>query len=203
MSSRSYLRPLPRAHWTLPAAIVASELLLFLAQPCREGPRYPELAWVLLSGSFIVWANHLSESPVRTLPQVRRIVFGSFRDALLLLVWIFLAGAPIAVFTPTYQCYTQRAKASEVVFFASTLRGQVEENARAKGTLDHSGEGVRLQPSGRTVAGHVTKDGEVIAIGDDPPVVIVLSPTLGDGAVKWSCRGYPRNIVPMSCRGDK
>lgn len=202
MSGHNYLRPVPRAHWLLPAAIVGFALLLVLAQSCRDGPRYAELAWILLSASFVVWANHLNESPIHSGLQLRRIVVGSLRDALLLLVWIIVASIPIVIFTPTYQCYTQRAKVSQVVLAASAVKGQVEENARAKGRLDEAGKGLRFQPSGRTVAGHVTKDGEVIAIGDDPPVVIVLSPMLVDGLVKWSCRGYPRTIVPLSCRGD-
>jgi hypothetical protein len=55
----------------------------------------------------------------------------------------------------------------------------------------------------RAVAGHVSTDGVIVAIGADPPVVIVLSPHFADGSVKWECRGYPKMVAPMSCRGDE
>ncbi len=197
------LRPLPTTHWSLPLAIVGAALLLAFAQSCREGPWYPELTWALLSCAFVLWANHLVVAPVRMARQWGQIVIGSCKDALLLLLWFVLAGIPLAIITPAYQCYTPRAKVIEVVLAASTLRSQVEENARASGKLDDSGRGIAFHPSGRSVAGFVTRDGEVIAIGDDPPVVIVLSPQFAENSVKWECRGYPEKIVPMSCRGEK
>jgi type IV pilus assembly protein PilA len=183
--------------------IVGVALLLTFGQPCREGPWYPELSWVLLTSAAVLWANHLAEAPVSAFKQIGRVLLGSCRDALLMVLWFVLAAIPLAIVTPTYQCYTPRAKVSEVVLAASTLRSQVEENARARGTLDGSGQGLMFSPSGRTVAGFVAGGGEIIAIGDDPPVVIVLSPKSVESSIKWECRGYPPKIVPMSCRGEE
>lgn len=201
--TRISLKPLPTAHWSLPAMIVGVALLLTFGQPCREGPWYPELSWVLLTSAAVLWANHLAEAPVSAFKQIGRVLLGSCRDALLMVLWFVLAAIPLAIVTPTYQCYTPRAKVSEVVLAASTLRSQVEENARARGTLDGSGQGLMFSPSGRTVAGFVAGGGEIIAIGDDPPVVIVLSPKSVESSIKWECRGYPPKIVPMSCRGEE
>lgn len=203
MLKGSVLRPLQTAHWSLPFVIVGAALLLAFAQPCREGPWYPELMWALLSSSFVLWANHLAVAPVLVLKQLVQILIGCCKDALLLLLWFVLAGIPLAIVTPAYQCYTPRAKVSEVVMAASAVRSQVEDIVRTRGKLDDSGRGIEFRPSGRTVAGFVTRDGEVIAIGDDPPVVIVLRPTLIENSVKWECHGYPEKIVPTSCRGQK
>lgn len=153
-----------------------SRTVLTFGQPCREAPWYPELSWVVLTGSVVLWANHLAEAPVRAFKQIGRVLIGTCTDALQLVLWFVLAAIPSAIVTPAYQCYTPRAKVSEVVLAASTLRSQVEDYARARSTLDGSGQRLLVNPSGRTVAGFITWRGEIIAIGDNPLVIIVLSP---------------------------
>lgn len=199
------LRPIPSAHLVLPAVIVVTALLLTHTQPCKEGPQYGELAWVTITGTAMLWANHLAIAPVSTFTQVGRLLLNTCKDALLLVFWFVLLAIPLAVVTPTYQCYTSRTKASEVALAASTLRSQVEERARANGTLKGSGQGLVLNAlnlAGRTITGLVSQDGEIIAIGEDPPAVIILSPQLSASAVTWKCRGYPTKVVPMQCRGE-
>jgi type IV pilus assembly protein PilA len=201
--ARHFLRPLPGAHWSLPVAIVSSALLIIFAQPCREGPWYAELSWLLLSSSFVVWSNHVSAATVHGFRQLRSIAVGTLKDAGLLLAWLVVVGIPLGIVTPMYQCYTPRAKVSEVVLAASELRTQIGERAQAKGTLDGAGHGLKFTPSGRVVAGYVAAGGEIAMVGDDPPVLVVFTPRLLDGSVKWECRGYPKKIVPTPCRGEK
>ena len=197
------IRPLPAAHWSLPVAIVASALFVTLAQPCREGPFYVELAWLLLSGCAVLWSNHLALAPVRNLRQLGTTLLNSIGDAVLLFVWFIVVALPVSIFLPTYQCYTQRVKAGEVALSASALRSAIGEKALARGTLDGVGRGVQFAPSGRAVAGYVSDNGQIIVVGEDPPVAFVLTPTLVDGKVQWQCRGFPSKVAPGSCRGEK
>ena len=196
------LRPLRAAHWSLPLVVVGSALFISFAQPCREGPLYVEISWLLLSSCIVLWSNHVYVAPVQGLRQLGGFILSCGKDAILLLLWFIVAGIPLAIVVPAYQCYTPRARVSEVVLSASMLRSEIDERARTQGTLAGTGKGVQFKPSGRAVAGYVTESGEIITIGEDPPVVIVLTPQLVGGAVKWQCCGYPSKIVPMSCRGE-
>jgi hypothetical protein len=154
-------------------------------------------------GFFVtLWSNHVALAPQASRSRLAALAVHFIRDTALLLVWIVVVGLPIAVVTPTYQCYTDRAKAAEVVLAGSVLRSQVEDAARARGTINGAGANIQFAPSGRVVAGRVTDDGEIVAIGEDPPVVIILSPAYVGGRVSWKCRGFPRKIVPMMCREE-
>jgi len=196
------LRPLAAAHWSLPVGIVASALLLTFGQPCKEGPRYVELGWLVLTICVILWSNHLKVAPAKSISQVVLVLVQSIKDGGLLLIWTVLAALPLAILTPTYQCYTNRARASEVVLAAVGLRTQVEEAILTKGVLTGSGKDVKFKPFGRAIAGRVSTDGEIVVIGEDPPVVFFFSPVYEKGKVTWKCRGYPRKVVPISCRSE-
>lgn len=199
--SLSYFRPLRSAHWALPVAVVAGLLLVFWGRPCREGPYYPEVIACTLFLTIVVWANHLGAAPIRSLGGVGGLATACLKDFALLLGASILASVPLAIITPAYQCYTDRAKGAEVVLAGSSLRLAIEQNALSRNTLVGAGRGVEFRPNSRARWGAVTNDGQIVVVGEDPPVVFTLTPTLVDGSVTWTCRGFPRKFAPMVCRG--
>jgi Tfp pilus assembly major pilin PilA len=198
--SISAFRPLRSAHWTLPALLVAVFLVLFWGRPCRDGPLYLEAVAATLFFAVVAWSNHIALAPVRTHRDALAVVAGSLKDILLLLVAFVLASIPLALVMPAYQCYTDRAKAAEVVLAGSGLREEVERNALAQRTLSGSGRGIEFRPSGRAKWGLVTNEGQIVVVGDDPAVVFTLTPTLVGGSVTWTCRGFPTKFAPKLCR---
>jgi hypothetical protein len=195
------LRPLAEAHWSLPCLVVITGLALTFAQPCRSGPYYAEVAWAVLVACIVLWTNHVRRAPLNGLRVALRVLTGAAVDgAKLLLIW-FLAAFPLAVITPTYQCYTDRAKAAEVLLAGVSMRDEVAANVQATGTTTGAGRGIRFTPTGRVGAGFVSEDGNVVLIGSDPPVAFLMTPSLKQGAVTWRCQGFPEKSVPMMCRG--
>jgi hypothetical protein len=199
----SALRPLRSAHWILPVLLVAGPLALLIAKPCREGPFYLD---VFVATSFliaVVWANHVAVAPVRTWRSALAVTAGSLKDFLLLLVALILLSIPVAILMPAYQCYTDRAKAAEVILAGAALRAEVEKKALAQRSLTGSGRGVVFPPSGRAQWGLVTDQGQIVVVGEDPPVAFTLTPSLEGGSISWTCRGFPEKFAPKLCRDEK
>jgi hypothetical protein len=117
-----------------------------------------------------------------------------------LLAAVILASIPLVFVMPASQCYTDRAKAAEVFLVGSMLREEVEKNALGHRTLVGSGRGIAFRPAGRAKWGVVTNEGQIVVVGDDPPVVFTFTPALVDGSVTWTCRGIPAKFAPKPCR---
>jgi hypothetical protein len=182
-------------------AVVAVLLFVLFGQPCRDAPFYLEVVAASLFVAIVLWTNHLAVAPVRTPRDVLAIAAGASKDAVLLIGAVVLAAVPLAVVTPAYQCYTDRAKAAEVVLAGASLRSEVEKNALARQTLAGSGSGVEFRPSGRVRWGMVTAEGQIVVVGDDPPVVFTFTPALVGGSITWTCHGFPTRFAPKMCRG--
>jgi type IV pilus assembly protein PilA len=200
--SWKFVRPLPKAHWSLPVFLVASGMLLTLAQPCKRGPYHLEAASLTAFICVVAWANHLANAPIRNVRAAAVVVGHSTWDLVLLVFLMIVASIPFAIFLPAYQCYTDRARASEVLLATSGLRTKVEARTAQLGTTVGSGVGFTFVASGRARAGVVSPDGAIVAIGIDPPVVFLLSPRYADSKVEWKCQGFPTEVVPATCRGE-
>lgn len=181
--------------------LVTGLLTVFWGRPCRDGPLYPEAIAATLFFAIVVWCNHLAVAPTRTSRDAIAIVSGALKDIFLLLAAFLVASIPLVVVMPAYQCYTDRAKAAEVVLAGSVLREEIERNAVAKQTLSGAGRGIEFRPSGRAKWGLVTNEGQIVVVGDDPAVVFTLTPTLVGGSVTWECRGFPTKFAPKPCLG--
>ena len=193
-------RPLAGAHWSLPVALILIGLILLFSQPCKRGPYYVEYVAVAMSVCLVLWSHHIVKAPVQSVRSAAAIAGRSLYDLIALMGLLLLASFPVALFVPTYHCFTDRTRASEVLLAGSTLRTEIEANAAKLGALEGAGRGVEFMPSERARAGLVTNDGVIVVVGEDPAVVFMLSPTLSGGAVSWKCRGFPEKLVPTMCR---
>jgi hypothetical protein len=173
--------------------------VLFVAQTCARGPRYLEVIFPTLVACVVLWSNHVARAPLLTARAVLAVAGRSLYDFVGLVVLLFLASIPLTMVTGIVDCYTDRSLAAEVLLSGSILRSEVEANAKRAGTLDGSGRGVSFTPTRRAHTGKVMTDGTIIVIGDDPPVVFLLTPNLSAGAITWKCRGYPERIAPRMC----
>jgi hypothetical protein len=119
-------RPLAGAHWSLTATLTLIGLVLLFYQPCNRGPYYVEYITTAVSVCLVLWSNHVVNAPVQSVRSAAAIVGRSLYDLIALAGLVLLASFPIAVFVPAYQCYTDRARASEVLLAGSGLRSDVE-----------------------------------------------------------------------------
>lgn len=128
-----------------------------------------------------------------------------------LMIVVAIIGILAAVALPAYQDYTIRARVSELVVAASSFKANIAEVAAANRTLQNSGLGLSLQPTGKITGGTVGIDGLITVIGSAAPgsvgtaLTIVLTPSLSaqDGKVVWTCEtGNPalHKFVPAECR---
>lgn len=194
------MRPFPNAHWALPALLVLLWEFVIFGQPCKEGPRYLEVALLSTTICIALWSSHFRMAPDSMASRFIKFILGALYDLGSLLLIVVVVGIPLAVITPTYQCYTNRAKISERLLYSSSLREQINERALQNNSLANVGAGLEVKPSGRTKGGLVMKDGVILVYGEDPPAVIVLMPTYENGAVTWKCTGFPLKYMPASCR---
>lgn len=202
LSALRFNRPFRNAHWTLLALLVALWEFLLFGQPCHEGPRYFGVALATSTGVLALWVSHIRTGPVLGWRKAIKIFFGAFYDLALLLILLIVVAVPLALVTPTYQCYTARAKILEMLVYASTLREEVEQQVQRQQSLVNAGTGLKVQKLGHITGGLVTKDGMVITVSDDPAAVVTLTPSMDNGVISWKCVGYPTKHMPMSCRDD-
>lgn len=194
------IRPLNGAHWTLPTAIVVSALCLTFGLTCNSGPYYLEVSWLTMVVCIVLWCNHVRSAPANGPNAVLHVLAGATTDTLkLVLAWLG-AALPLAVITPAYQCYNDRAKAAEILLGGASARDEVAAKVKALGTTRGSGQGVTITPSRRISAGFVSTDGSIVLVGSDPPVVFVMTPSQEGAEVTWQCQGFPEKSVPARCR---
>jgi type IV pilus assembly protein PilA len=128
-----------------------------------------------------------------------------------LMIVVAIIGILAAIALPAYQDYTIRARVSELVVAASAFKASVSEMAQITRTLQNSGLGLSVQPTGKVTGGTVSLDGLITVIGSAAPgsvgtaLTLVLMPSLDaqDGKVVWACEtGDPGlyKFVPAECR---
>ena len=197
---RRLKRPFSNAHWLLLAALIVVWEVALWAQQCNEPPYYFEVILATSTICISLWVSHLRVAPLDSFGDGVKIIAGAIYDLILfVLLWV-LIGLPIAVVMPTYQCYTPRAKVSEVIVSAYSIREQIESRAMQAQSLNGAGVGLHVELNHRTKSEFVTNDGIIIVASDDPPAVVILQPAIVEGKIKWKCSGFPATIMPASCR---
>jgi hypothetical protein len=121
-------------------------------------------------------------------------------DLFSLSVLVVLASIPLSAFQ--HECYSSRAKVSEVILAASSYRTQINERFESQKTLDNIGSGIHVELSGRVRSGMVAPDGVIVLASEDPVAVVFLTPHVEQGKLIWKCSGVPKSVLPMSCRED-
>jgi type IV pilus assembly protein PilA len=125
-----------------------------------------------------------------------------------LMIVVAIIGILAAVALPAYQDYTIRAKVSELVLAASSLKVSIAERAQTDLTLASAGVGLTVVTAGKITGGSVSDGGTIVLSGDNSAtsvgtaVTIILTPTIitPSGQLTWSCTGTPQKFVPANCR---
>jgi hypothetical protein len=128
--------------------------------------------------------------------------------------WSLIAAA-IALFliSPMYCDYSERARAYELFITAQGAKEKVElaliENPNNKvdlkareligdalGVKTKNGEKIEIPFR------EITEQGEIRLFSPQLGVMLILSPSVKDKKVTWSCWGLPLKKVPVACRGE-
>jgi type IV pilus assembly protein PilA len=127
-----------------------------------------------------------------------------------LMIVVAIIGILAAVALPAYQDYTIRARSTELILAASSVRTSVTEAAQGLNSLGTSGSGLVIGIGGKLSAGSgVATDGTININGADAlmgtaGIVVMLRPSWNTTAntVVWSCDVTPAKFNPSSCRTD-
>ena len=123
-----------------------------------------------------------------------------------LMIVVAIIGILAAIALPAYQDYTIRAKVSELVLAASSVRTSVTEKAQTDNALTSSGAGLTVTTFGKITGGSVSDGGVIVLNGDSTAasvgtaVTLTLTPSLAGNTVVWSCTGTPTKFMPSTCR---
>jgi hypothetical protein len=122
------------------------------------------------------------------------------RIVLVCVVVAVIAAAGIFV----YPMFSDYRGYSEVYSWQVELQGVMDEiaaNGVKNGSLARSGEGKfvpMLSPAASDAL--ITESGTIIVVGGRDQLVLVVTPTLTAGKVKWSCFAGPEKDRPRGCQ---
>jgi len=123
-----------------------------------------------------------------------------------LLIVVAIIGILAAVAVPAYTDYRIKARMSEVVLAASSLRTAVAEAAQSQGGITVAGLGMTVGSTQYVDSGSVIGSGKIIvtgkqtAIGAPSAVVLTMAPQFANGnVVGWACNLSPRQYAPGTC----
>lgn len=193
------------AYWSL-IGITAATLITQPRCPPAGGGRYFETIIFTITVCCCLWEAHarvLLQGASSDWHLVQKTLFRAVRVLLSVIGRTVLIALPFVIFMPTYQCYTPRAKVSELLLAASGYRTQINERAASGAPLSQIGSGLSLKLEGKVKGGFIGDNGTIVVMGDDPPAVLMFKPEIHDpktGQLKWTCIGNPKNYMPVSCR---
>jgi type IV pilus assembly protein PilA len=126
-----------------------------------------------------------------------------------LMIVVAIIGILAAVALPAYQDYTLRAKTTELLLAASTVRTSVTEQSQNNGAVGATGINAPGAAGKISAASITTATGVIILNGKNSDfantsVVVTLTPTWNTAAstLTWTCGVTPTNLEPSNCRGD-
>jgi hypothetical protein len=127
------------------------------------------------------------------------------RIGLLIVAGLALIGfLVVAVVLPQMEGASLKEAAEALVAGAESGKQQVAAAAEKSGKLAGAGNGVKLAPKTDPSHGEmkwiVGADGAIRGWNEKNAIEVALTPALQSGKVSWTCKGYPVNAMPQSCR---
>jgi type IV pilus assembly protein PilA len=173
---------------------------MYLQSTCKTGPLYEEVAVLIATVVSTLWIAVFAAADFSGWRRLRVMVAAIFYDLISLFLVVAALVIPLSLLLPSYQCYGDRAKVSELVLAASSYRSMVAERAQAQQSLTGAGEGLSIRTEGRVRGGSISADGVISVYSDDPKALVMLSPYWEKAAVEWKCAGFPLEAMPLLCR---
>lgn len=172
-----------------------------------EPRRYGLLVAVsLISLGIAFWVNHVWLVRV-AYPSGWRLVFKIVASGLYDFVVLLAAIVPVAFLSLAFLVpsggtfYAAENVKTALMNEVKPLTVQIEQRALAKsGSFAGTGVGLNIAPGKSVMGGYVTDDGVLIFAAENPPVFIVMTPSLnGEGKIEWACRAEPKRYTPIEC----
>jgi len=126
-----------------------------------------------------------------------------------LLIVVAIIGILAAIAVPAYTDYRIKARMSEVVLAASSLRTAVAEHAQSQGGIASAGLGMTVGSTQYVDSGSVIANGKIVIIGKPAAigltgtgaaVVLTMTPSFANGnVVGWQCNLSPTQYAPGTC----
>lgn len=163
---------------------------------CKDTPLYEQVAVLTASVTTSLWVAYFA---TREKAGWRRLGWCS-ACVLYDMVFLILVVLVGSIFTPAYQCYTDRSKAVELVVAASAYKEAIAARAVAQQSVVGSGAGLSIEPRGQMRGGAISRDGVISLYSEEPPALVELTPTWDGTAVEWTCAGFPLKSMPLLCK---
>lgn len=126
-----------------------------------------------------------------------------------LLIVVAIIGILAAIAVPAYTDYRIKARLSEVVLAASSLRTAVAEAAQSQGGITAAGLGLAVGSTQYVDSGSVIANGKIVVTGKTAAiygagggsaVVLTMAPSFANGNITgWQCNLEPARYAPGTC----
>ena len=117
------------------------------------------------------------------------------------LISIFIVVALLYFFiAPNYSDYTDKARVSELLAIAKSLKPKVESYIK-KETSPSKIDVTEYNNKYKQIAYvHISDSGQISAFSESFGTYIFLTPTVHKKQVTWVCTGQPQVSMPMECK---
>lgn len=126
-----------------------------------------------------------------------------------LLIVVAIIGILAAIAVPAYTDYRIKARMSEVILAASSLRTAVAEQAQSQGSVSAAGLGMTVGSTQYVESGSVISNGKIVVTGKTAgiygagggaAVLLTMAPSFTAGNVSaWACNLSPTQYAPGTC----
>lgn len=128
--------------------------------------------------------------------------------------WTLLMAALLyAILAPMYCGFSDRARVGLMIMQTSEIKAKIEQSLLAQAEGKVALDANALIPgklTSKTEAGEeieipfreITEQGEIRLFSPQLGVMLILTPSIKDKKVTWSCWGRPLKKVPLACRGE-
>lgn len=195
-----FLRPFPNAHWGLPVALVVLCEALIFGHPCQPIPGNIGPAALCSIALMSLWIADLRRGSVVGWKRAWKVAGQATGDLFVLLMLVIVAGLPLLIVAPAYQCYGERAAISERFSQLESTRTEIADRVRKSGTVENSGAGLQVDLNHPTDVGLVATNGTIVFAVQDPASIAILTPSYANGDVAWRCVGLPAKRLSTTCR---